>query len=67
MQQNSEFFENEMGGRRLLIKDFSRAIRHMPYFKTHHATNLKPILFGIHVSENAKIQFTFKFSDKCYQ
>ena len=66
MQQNTEIFENEMGGRRLLIKDFSKAIRHMPYFETHNATNLKPILFGIHVSENAKIQFTFKFSDKCY-
>ena len=25
MQQNSELFENEMGGRRLLINDFSRA------------------------------------------
>ena len=38
----------------------------MPYFQTNQATNLKPSIYGVHMTKFGKIQFTLKFSDKCY-
>ena len=66
MEKNFDFFENENGGRRLVIRDFSKAVRHLPYFQHREATNLKPVLCGIHLTQNSKLQFTFKFADACY-
>ena len=49
-----------------MIRDFSKAVRHLPYFQHREATNLKPVLCGIHLTQNSKLQFTFKFADACY-
>ena len=55
-----------MGDRELVITDFSKAKRYLPYFDQAEGTDEKPTLYGVHLSKKDQVQFTFRFSNGCY-
>ena len=55
-----------MDYRELLINDFSKSKRYLPYFEQKEGTDAKPTLYGVHLSKKGQVQFTFRFSNGCY-
>ena len=55
-----------MGDKELVINDFSKAKRYLPYFEQAEGTDEKPTLYGVHLSKKDQVQFTFRFSNGCY-
>ena len=60
------FFPFLMDYRELLINDFSKSKRYLPYFEQKEGTDAKPTLYGVHLSKKGQVQFTFRFSNGCY-
>ena len=65
MEENFRNFTDE-NGCRLNIVDFSKQARNLPYFHQHPATNLNPVLTGVHSSKKGQAEFTLRFSDASY-
>ena len=55
-----------MDERELIITDFSKSKRYLPFFQQTQGTDITPTLYGVHLSQNQKVQFTFRFSNGCY-
>ena len=65
MEENFRNFSDE-NGTCLNIVDFTKQARNLPYFNSQRATNLNPVLTGVHASQRGHAEFTFSFSDGSY-
>lgn len=65
MEENFRNFSDE-NGTCLNIVDFTKKARNLPYFNSQRATNLNPVLTGVHASQRGHAEFTFRFSDGSY-
>ena len=65
MEENFRNFSDE-NGTCLNIVDFTKQVRNLPYFNRQTATNLNPVLTGVHASQIGHAEVTFRFSDGSY-